>query len=140
MERRRLSLVAVTVLIGIALACTSSKTPATPVAPTASNATSATDGSTLKVNAPSNLSPANDTKTADVTPTLTASGVAAIYTTVGVVYQYDFEVYDSNNIKVSTQVVSSPSYTLPAKLDANKRYTWRVRATASNAFGPWSAF
>src|SRR5262245_55416543 len=141
MERRRLSLLAALAFIAIALACTSSKTPATPVAPTTSSAASAADGSTLKVTAPTPVSPANETKLTDQNPTLTIAGASS---TQGAAFesplQYDFEVYDFNGVKVETQVVASTTYRVAMSLDFGKRYTWRARAAYPppvGAYGPW---
>jgi len=130
----------VSALLAFSLAC--GRESSAPVAPsavssTASNA-SASDGSTLKVGAPTLVSPINDQKLDETATTLVASGASVKYTSGGALL-YDFELYDDANVKVKTEVVAATAWPFNG-LAFNKRYTWRVRATVDNAYGPWSTF
>jgi len=129
------------VVIALSIAC--GRSASTPVSPTSSSKAStgssatAADGSTLKVSAPNPASPVNDEVTDGTTPTLIASPASGKFTQGALAY--DFELYDENNVKIQTLVRPDLNWTVGA-LEYDKRYTWRLRATADNAFGPWSAF
>lgn len=131
---------ALSAIVALTIAC--GRPASTPVSPT-SSAKSSTDqpangdGSTLKASAPTTLAPINDEVTADTTPTLVAGDATGKF--VKGSFSYDFELYDQNNTKIQTLVVPGPSWKVQA-LEFAKRYTWRVRATSDNAFGPWSNF
>src|SRR5436190_1962961 len=142
MERRRLSLIGISALgvVALALACTSSKTPATPVAPTTNSVGSAADGSNLKVSKPKAVSPDGDAEVQQGPVVLTIQAATGTFTQDAL--QYDFEVYDANGVKIQTGVVSTTTYLVIVNLESGKRYTWRARAAvpSQNAYGPWSDF
>ncbi|MBS1817809.1 MAG: hypothetical protein JSU08_07765 [Acidobacteria bacterium] len=128
------------VMLSLTIAC--SRSASTPVTPTSSakastDAAAAADGSTLKVSAPTPTSPINNDVTADLTPTLVASASTGKYAQGSVAY--DFELYNGDNVKIQTLVLSGPSWKVSA-LEYDKPYKWRVRATSDNAYGPWSDF
>jgi hypothetical protein len=129
------------VIIALSIAC--GRTAPTTVSPTATAKAStdatatAADGTNLKVSAPTPASPLNDEVTADRTPTLIASAAAGKYAQGALAY--DFELYDENDVKIQTVVLASLSWKVET-LEYNKRYTWRLRATADDHYGPWSAF
>jgi hypothetical protein len=124
------------VLAGLAIACSDAPTvPAGLNTATASDTAAAADGSNLKVTAPTPTSPINDFQTeGNVTLVATASTGKFTATTV----QYNFELYNAANVRVSNVTVNSPSWTIPDSLDMEARYTWRVRAVATGGVGPWS--
>jgi len=128
-------------IVALSIAC--GRPASTTVSPTSSSKAStgstatAADGSTLKVSAPTPVSPVNDEAVADRNPTLIATAAAGKYSQGSLAY--DFELYDDQNVKIQTLV--RPDLNWPVgTLEYDKRYTWRLRATADNAFGPWSAF
>jgi hypothetical protein len=131
-------------IAALSLACShsSSPSPTTPTSLTgAGAAATGPDGSTLKVPAPTLVSPLNDAKLDDA-PTLVANEVKLKFASSGCTIQYQFEVYDANNNKVvdDTQPTPSDAVTL---LSFETRHTWRVRATCTTAhgqvYGPWSS-
>ena len=113
----------------------------TPVSPTAGGSTepdAAADGSTLKVPAPNTTSPTGGAQVQDPL-TLVASTVSGKYGTVSLTYR--FEVRSGNTVVASGTAVgsgSSVSFT-PAAIEPDTNFTWRVRAEAQGAFGPWSS-
>lgn len=125
-------------LMALAVAC--SAHPAAPTSPASAAATStnAEEGVTLKASAPVPQSPINDVRIAEGPPTLTASAAAGSYASVAL--QYRFQVLDDAGVVVQDSgFVASPSFTVTAALDFEKRQTWRARAEYQGAVGPWSA-
>ncbi|HUR35517.1 MAG TPA: hypothetical protein VM032_17060 [Vicinamibacterales bacterium] len=140
MHRRPYAASGLAALIALSIAC--GRSPATTVAPTSTatssaDAGAAADGSTLKVSAPTLVTPINDDTSADTTPTLVATEATGKYVQGSLAY--DFELYDDQNVKIQTLVVNGLSWKVGA-LEFAKRYTWRVRATTDSAYGPWSPF
>src|SRR5262245_55665046 len=138
MHRHKLALSIFAVFVAVALAC--SRQAATPTSPTGAApaaADAAADGSTLKATAPVAISPINGGQVSDQQPTLSWSASTLRVDTGGL--QYEFEVFNDANAKVSGGVVGGTSATIPTVLDFGKRHTWRVRATMQGANGPWSA-
>jgi hypothetical protein len=140
MHRRTYVATGLAAIVALSIAC--GRTAPTPVSPTSAakgstDAAAAADGSTLKVSAPTVVSPINDEVTADTAPTLVASASSGKFQASSLAY--DFELYDADNVKVQTLVLAGSSWKVAA-LEFDKRYTWRVRATSDNAYGPWSAF
>src|SRR5262249_39257868 len=130
----------VAMLLALSMAC--SKQSATPVSPSSAkpasgNETSGPSGETLKIGAPVPISPINDAVLDGADATLVCSASTGTYT--GTSLAYDFELYDSNNVKVRTEVVTGTTWVVRG-LDFEGHYTWRVRGTSDNAYGPWSAF
>jgi hypothetical protein len=138
MTRRNLVLFGVCAMLAAGLACSSSN-PATPVAPapTPAGLAAAADGSTLKVSAPSLLSPSNGLKLTSEVVVLTAGASTPQFIT-GVPLQYRFEVKNAAGTVVAQAVVSTTSWTVTTALTPNATHTWRVRAEYLGEAGPWS--
>lgn len=131
---QKLVLTGLGALVALAIACTS----ATKNSLTPSDGSGSTDASseTLKVGAPTPISPVNDQQ-----PTLlqlTASPAAEKFASAGGL-QYQFEIFNSAKVRVVNDIVNGPSDTVATPLNFGQRYTWHVRATLSGAFGPWSS-
>jgi len=141
MFRSRVTVSAAAALLAIAVAC--SRQEASPVTPSgapgaATDAATAADGSTLKVTAPTPLSPVND-QAQNGAPTLTASGSTAKFGTQ-MPLQYRFQVLnESGAIVQDSGVISALTFNVTSTLEFKKRHTWRVRAEYQGQFGPWSA-
>jgi hypothetical protein len=137
MSRFTVVAVGVALLTGLTLGCDSSA----PLAPSVANPggpSSNPDGSTLKVTAPTPLSPVGDQKLTSTDVTLSASGATGTYGAAGTL-QYRFQVLDPGNTTVQDSgLMASPNFPVTAKLQANTRYTWRVRAESQGGVGPWS--
>jgi hypothetical protein len=125
------------VLLALSLAC--GRQSANPTSPSAAAASkqAATDAGTLKVTAPTLVSPINDEVLDGTATTLVAKAATGKYSSASLAY--DFELYDANGVKVATDVVASTSWPV-AGLQYDSPYTWRLRAASDGAFGPWSAF
>ncbi len=99
------------------------------------------NGETLKVQAPSLASPANDLRLDTRKPTLVATNVAGKF--VGGSYQYEFELLTDGNARVNGTTLASgagsTTWVYPTDLERDTPYRWRVRARMGNAVGPWSA-
>lgn len=139
MQHRKSVAAAVCALVALSIAC--GRQSASPVAPNASpvassNAVAGAAGETLKVTAPTLISPINDTVIEGSTVTLIAQASSVKHTASPLAY--DFELYDSSNAKIRTEVVAGLSWAV-AGLQFEGGYSWRVRATADDAYGPWSS-
>ena len=145
MSRKQFVVPAVAAAFALALACSKQSpaptSPSTAALPGAAGA--AADGSTLKVPAPTLVSPLNDVKLDDVA-VLKANAVAPTFGVNACSLSYDFEVYDPAGVKVATEVVSSPTWTVTGTLAFETRHTWRVRGACLTSnpktYGPWSSF
>jgi len=139
MTRRTWTMFCVCALTASALAC-SSANPASPVAPATSGPSAAADGSTLKVSAPGAVSPANDQKMTSSVIDLTASAAALQFQSAApVALQYRFQVFNDAGTLVENALASGTTYRVSATLAPNARHTWKVRAEAGGAFGPFSS-
>jgi len=120
-------------VLALVVACSSQ-----PAAPTPPPAPPPADGATLKATAPVPQSPINDVRVADGPITLTAS--AAVPEVSNVALQYRFHVMnDAGAVVQDSGLLASPSFTVTAPLDFEKRQTWRVRAEYQGTVGAWSS-
>jgi hypothetical protein len=125
------------------IAC--SKTSSSPAAPgpiDPAMITANADGSTLKVSAPTQQSPANGAKLEQGNPVvLVVSNSTAAYANP-VPLSYRFELTGPNGVVENTLVASgasTTSRTLDAtQLEGEKTYSWRSRAEYQGTPGPWS--
>src|SRR4029453_14417534 len=137
MHRHKLALTIFALFVAVTLACSrQASTPTSPSGAAPAAADAAADGSTLKATAPVPTSPINGVQVSDAQPTLTWSPSTTRVDAGGL--QYEFEVFNDANAKVSGGVVGGTSVTIPTALDFGKRHTWHVRATMQGAYGPWS--
>jgi hypothetical protein len=137
----RCSLTAGAIVLALAVAC--SRQAATPVSPSSSqttNADAAADGSTLKVFAPTLVSPINDQQQSDA-PTLTIGASAMKFGgTLPGPLTYRFQVFNAGGTTVvDSGQVSGLTYRVTTVLQFKTRHTWRARAEYGNDVGPWSA-
>jgi len=133
-------------LIALAVAC--SKQSAAPTSPTAAvprsgNATG--DGSTLKVTAPTPVSPINGVKiNQGDNVVLTVNNSTATYATGSVPLRYEFAVVNAGGQQVFVGQAASgtaqSSVQVSNGLDAETTYQWHARAFYGDYTGPWSAF
>ncbi|HEX6162453.1 MAG TPA: hypothetical protein VFZ31_03745 [Vicinamibacterales bacterium] len=108
-------------------------------APTAE--TAAPDGTTLKVTAPSLVSPVDGARAEDRRPTLIWVNATGRYGGIGVAY--DIELSTPTAVVYSRTVGESPdigAHLVDFDLDYDTVYSWRVRAHIGNpdTYGPWS--
>jgi hypothetical protein len=133
--------------IGLA-AC--SKSPASPSA-TSGTATDAAqdasnpDGSTLKITAPTPISPANGARLEFADSIALTIGNGELKYASNVVVGYEFQVMNAGGVIVAaTSGVpagnGTTSWALTSQLDGDQTYSWRARATAGDGgVGPWSS-
>jgi hypothetical protein len=130
----------VSALLALTIAC--SRQNSAPVSPSGAKPTSVAEtsgpaGETLKISAPTPISPINDAVLDGADATLVCTAPTGKFS--GTTLAYDFELYDSSNVKVRTEIVADTTW-LVRGLEFEGHYTWRVRGTSDNAYGPWSAF
>jgi hypothetical protein len=139
--KRRIQLLSVVSALAAGVIACSSKS-ATPIAPTSVDATSAADlpadGSTLKVDAATAVSPVNDEKLL-TSPTVLSARAGGLQFVSGVALQYRFQVFDAAGTMVENALSGEPTHTVAAELFPNTRHTWRVRPEVQGEGGPWSA-
>ncbi|HEY7270447.1 MAG TPA: hypothetical protein VH951_11520 [Dehalococcoidia bacterium] len=131
----------------IALAAACSKQSTSPTAPTtaavaSSNATG--DGTTLKVSAPTPVSPINGVKiTQGDNVVLTINNSSATYAG-NIPLRYEFAVINGGGEQVfvgqNAAGATQTSVQVTATLDAETQYQWHARAFYGDHVGPWSAF
>jgi hypothetical protein len=130
------------VLLAVAIACSpSAQNPASPTTLLPAGTGAAADGSTLKVPAPTQISPIGDTRIDSRRPTFVFRNVAGKY--VGATFSYELELIGPGNAVVDRITVAQASgtqtqYAYGTNLERDTPYSWRVRATLSPYFGPWS--
>ena len=123
-----------------------SNAPQAFTAPTASvggstSETAAADGSTLKVTAPSLVSPVDGQKAEDRRPTFIWVNSAGRYESLGVAY--DIQISTPSAVVYERTVGEGPdigAHLIDFDLEYDTVYSWRVRAHVGNpdAYGPWS--
>ncbi len=128
-------------LLAAAVACSdSSPSPAAPSAPAAvDDAGAAADGSTLKVTAPTPVSPANGGTLTDFGVTLRITGSAPKFVTTPVPLAYRFEILRGSTVVDSFRGANALSWSPQTAFESNTEYGWRARAEQGTAVGPWSA-
>jgi hypothetical protein len=139
MSRTSMFVCTVAVSLGLSgvLAC-GVQTPLAPK-PTGGNSSgTAADGTTLKVGAPTLVSPINDTSVTVQRPVLTISPATAQFTSAPANLQYEFELQNDAGAVITRATVSGTTYTLQADAGTNVAYRWRARAVSGAAFGPFS--
>jgi hypothetical protein len=112
----------------------------TPLAPKPTGGNSsgtAADGTTLKVGAPTLVSPVGDTTVNVQRPTLTISPAAGLFATAPSL-SYEFELQNDAGTVITRATVSGTSYTLQADAGTNVAYRWRARAVSGGSVGPFS--
>jgi hypothetical protein len=119
------------------------ETPPTPTLPSTSN--TGTGGSTLKVTAPTLVSPLAGQRLSNNQPTLVLQNVTAQFSTNAPVF-YEFQVTTMTGQVVYSRIVAggvangqgTVSHTVATPLSANASYRWRARAVSGTDNGPFS--
>ena len=101
----------------------------------------AADGSTLKVSAPTLVSPTGGVTLDSRQPTMVLTNASGRFANRS--FTYEFQLMTDGGNVMRTQMVSQGSSTTtwayPEELDRDTPYRWRARARLNEAFGPWSA-
>lgn len=142
MVRRMLRLAAVAGAVVIAAAC--AQNPESPISPSAAAGSEAAnpDGSTLKVSAPTPVSPADGAVAQSVRPTVVFRNATGRFTSVALAYRV--QVFNAAGsviaeLPVSQDASGQTSLASEADLAFDTEYRWRVRAEFQGEAGPWSA-
>jgi len=124
------------------VSCTTAPQSVTsPSATIGGSTAAAADGSTLKVTAPTAVSPADGERATDRHPTLVWLNANGRYGNIGVAY--DIELSTPTAVVYSRTVGESPdvgAHLVELELDYDVVYSWRVRAHLSDTLGPWSSW
>jgi hypothetical protein len=144
MNYKRCSAFALSVFAAIALAC--SQSPSAPNAPSAvgrSNPDAAGDGSTLKVTAPTPVSPVGGAEIDDLDPDLVITNSTGRFVQ-GVVLSYIFEVFEEGQLVYTSPAIpqgpdGQTTHEIGIDLDEDEEHTWRARAVYQGRQGPLSA-
>jgi hypothetical protein len=124
------------------VSCTTAPQSVTaPSATVGSSTADAADGTSLKVTAPTPVSPADGETVSDRRPTLVWLNANGRYGNIGVAY--DIELSTPEKVVYSRTVGESPdigAHLIDLELDYNIEYSWRVRAHLADNVGPWSSW
>ena len=128
--------------LAFTMACSSAPgSPASPNAVTNIDGALGPDGSTLKVSAPSVVSPVNDERLKSRQPTMTINNAKGTY--AGGNFSYEFQILTDSGSVVASNTVSAGSastiWAYTTDLARDTPYRWRARARMGSAFGPWSS-
>jgi len=142
MDRRMLRLAAGLAAVVFTVAC--AQNPESPLSPSATDSSTAAnpDGSTLKVTAPTPVSPADGTVADSVRPAITFANSAGRFQNVG--FSYRVQVFNAAGAAIAELTVAqdaSGQTSLGAEADLafDTEYRWRVRAEFQGEAGPWSS-
>lgn len=144
MNHKTCSAFALSVFAAIGLAC--SQNPSSPIAPSSAgrqNPDAAADGSTLKVTAPTPVSPLGGVEIDDLDPDLVITNSTGRFVQ-GVVLSYIFEVFEEGQlVYTSPPIPQGPDgrteHEIGIDLDEDEDHTWRARAVLQGRQGPTSA-
>jgi len=143
--RRKYFLASSVCAVAVAIAC--SKQSASPTSPSASPATAAnaTGDATLKVSAPTPVSPINGVKLNQGEPMILTINNATTHFAAGVPLRYEFALINAAGQQLWVgQAASGAAQTSVsldgASLEAEQTYQWHARAFYGDSTGPWSAF
>ena len=129
-------------LTALAVACNRAPSAPTPTeAGPAPNGEAAADGSTLKVLAPTIISPTNDLTLDTRQPTLVVANTTGRF--ANRTFTYEFQLLSDSGSVIRTQMMpqgaTNTSWVYPEQLERDTPYRWRVRARLNEAFGPWTS-
>jgi len=130
--------IAAAAIVSVAACGGTAQLPTSPSAATGGTLAAAADGSTLKVSAPSLVSPIGGARVDTRRPTFTWTDSAGTFT-ASVNPTYDLEVSGADGTVLLSTNVAGTSYQSTVDAAFDTTYNWRVRARQDGAAGPWSA-
>ncbi len=140
MQQRTFLRIAATALIALAVACgNKSGTPTSPASPTptAPGGDAAADGSTLKVNAPTPVSPIGGVQLQTTKPTLVWTAASGKY--VSSTFSYRAQLMTATGTLLKETTTPGLQWTTTDDLEVSTVYQWRVRPEIGTYLGPWSS-
>lgn len=140
MHRKKFGVIGLAACLALAIACSrQSSAPTTPTGVVASASANDTAGdATLKVTAPTVISPLNFLKLDKLPVTMQAGAATGTFGAVTGL-SYRFQLMNPAGAVVQESVLAGLSLDSPSDLTEATKYTWRVRAEAQGAWGPWSS-
>lgn len=136
---KKVYLVVAVGLLATAVGCSEkSPSPAAPssATPTVDGTGAAADGSTLKVTAPVQTSPANGSTIEQFEATLKVNPATALFSSTSQ-FAYKFQLLVDGTVVREFRTSFFTEWKV-TDLDVNVTYGWRVRAELATYFGPWS--
>jgi hypothetical protein len=139
MMKRQFTLFVACGLLATAFACGDNKSsnPAAPSSPGGVTDGATADGTTLKVTAPTPVSPANGSTLADSNVPLRIGAATAKFVSSSGPLAYRFQILLNGQVVKEARLVAL-EWALP-DLESNTTYSWRARAEQGTFFGPWAA-
>src|SRR5262245_59159165 len=145
MHQKRFVLCSAAAVLALAIACSkSSETPTSPSVSESGTSNAGPDGSTLKVTAPTIISPTNGAQPDNLT--LTAGKAEGKYDkSLQLSYQFQISTDSGQVVSACTQTVNPDAgaaqitYTPSCGLEFDAPHKWKVRARQGDFVGPWSA-
>lgn len=131
-------------VLALAFACgKSSQAPTSPSSSEVAGGAANPDGSTLKVTAPTPVSPINGAQP-DAALVFVASKSQAKFSDLPLSYEFQVRsgssvVYDSGVVPGVGSGPSNVQFSPAVALTPDTAFTWRARASYQGAFGPWSS-
>src|SRR5262249_41632874 len=145
MYQKRFVLCSAAAVLALAIGCSkSSETPTSPSVSDSGNGNASADGSTLKVTAPTVISPTNGAQPDSLV--LTAGKAEGKYDkSMQLSYQFQVSTDSGQVVSACTQTVTpdpgagNVTYTPSCGLEFDAPYKWKVRARNGDFVGPWSS-
>ena len=141
MRISRLALSCAVLTLAAGLACSKNGSPSSPSGLGPGAGDLGPDGSNLKIGAPQLTSPATGAQLQG-NAVLVFTNVSGTYASFPVTYELEVRNPQGTLVvgpKIPAASGATTSFTITQQLAFDTLYTWRVRATFGNAFGPWSA-
>lgn len=142
MYRRFLAGFTAALLLALPLACSSdAPSPTSPSSSlTSGSAGAGSGGSTLKVSAPTTISPIGNEEIESLTPTLVVGNVSGSFGSGSFTYRFELSDKDGRVIREGTVTADSDRTEFPITeaLGDGTSFSWRSRAELEGFFGPWS--
>jgi hypothetical protein len=129
-------------ILAATLACNSSPSaPSRPDGAGVAVSEAGPNGETLKVRAPTLVSPTGSNRLENRRPTMTVQNVTGKY--AGATFSYEFQLLSDGGTVIQSislaQGAGTTSWAYPEDLERDTPYRWQARARLGNAVGPWSA-
>jgi hypothetical protein len=145
MYQKRFVLCSAAAVLALAIACSkSSETPTSPSVSENGNGNAGADGATLKVTAPTIISPTNGAQPDSLT--LTASKAEGKFDkSLQLSYQFQISTDSGSIVSGCTQTVTpepgaaNVTYNPSCGLEFDAPHKWKVRARSGDYVGPWSS-
>ncbi|MDQ3068121.1 MAG: hypothetical protein M3R55_00140 [Acidobacteriota bacterium] len=141
MYRHKYAVFGAVCALAVTVACSNTGNPISPNAAVPGSGAAGPAGETLKIAAPSPVSPVNGAR-AEVGVILVLGNVTGQYASFPVTYRYEIRNAAGTTVLTGTQAAGSGSQTtipVGGSLAFDTAHTWRARAEYAGAFGPWSA-